>query len=681
MSGQRSLPVVRVTGETVAERLPSVATEHILPARYLRREGERTETPADLFARVASAVAAAEREYGNVPAAWADRFETAMTELAFVPNSPTLMNAGTDLGQLSACFVLSPDDDLRDVFDTVGDAAAIFQSGGGVGYSFSRLRPRGDVVSRTAGRASGPVSFMQVFDEMCAVVQQGGRRRGAQMAVLRADHPDIGRFVTAKRDPEALTNFTVSVGLTDAFLAAVGDDQDYALVNPRTGDPFVAVEETAAFYNAGVDPEPGQPSLWDLAEDVPGIDEYRGDLVSVGEPMTLPARLVWDLLVDGAWRNGEPGILHLDRANREHAFDVAAHPDHRIEATNPCGEQPLEEHEACTLGHVNLALFVREDAPDWREYDGEVEAFLEAALDDERLEDIVRLGVRFLDDVTTVSRYPLADIEATVAGRRKVGLGVMGFASLLVQLGIRYGSNVSIAVADRVLARVDRLATDESHRLAGERGSFPLWADSKYADPTAHADWFRRHVGADPADWPDGYPIRNHGVTSVAPTGTTSMLAGTTAGIEPIYGVVSVRNVGRDVQGDEPLVQFDDYFLAVLEARGVDVDAVRAEATDRLRAGTYEGVASLPVPDDVADLFVTAREVPMAAHVRVQAAAQAHVDGAVSKTVNLPADADRATVARAYELAVETGCLGCTVYRSGSRPHQVIQTGDDQGAT
>lgn len=677
MSDGRALPRKRVTGETVAERLPRVATERILPARYLRREdGAVAETPAELFGRVARAVASAEAAHGNDPDEWAARFERAMTDLAFVPNSPTLMNAGIDGGQLSACFVISPEDDLRDIFETVGDAAAIFQTGGGVGYGFSRLRPRGDPVSTGGGRASGPVSFMTVFDRMCDVVRQGGRRRGAQMAVLRVDHPDVGRFVTAKRDESTLTNFNVSVGLTDAFLAAVDAGEDYPLVNPRTGERHVATEATAAFYNED-DASEGEPNLWRVADDVPGLEAFPRTLVTVGEPVSLPARLVWRLVVDGAWRNGEPGIFHLDRANREHAFDVAVHPDHRIEATNPCGEQPLEDFEACTLGHVNLSLLVAEDAPDWRSFDGPIDRFLDRAVDWDRLADLSRLGVRFLDDVTTVSTYPLDAIEETVDGQRKVGLGVMGFAELLLQLGVRYDETAALTVAEGVMEAVDRNATRASHDLARERGSFPRWDESKYADPERHADWFRRHTGEDACEYSEGYAMRNHGVTSVAPTGTTSMIAGTSAGIEPLYDVVYRRTADTDVQGDEPFVAVDPYFREVLDARGVDVAAVSDAAREQMRAGTYAGPSALPIPDDLMALFVTARDVSPETHVRVQAAFQAHVDGAVSKTVNLPADASRADVSTAYQLALETGCLGCTVYRSGSRESQVLSTADD----
>ncbi|MFC7201416.1 adenosylcobalamin-dependent ribonucleoside-diphosphate reductase [Halospeciosus flavus] len=689
-----TLPVKRVTGETVAERLTENARERILPARYLLKDeqGEVVETPAELFERVATAVAAVEEEHGNDADRWAERFEELMTHLEFVPNSPTLMNAGTELGQLSACFVISPDDDLGDIFDVARQAAEIFQSGGGVGYSFSALRPKGDVVQETGGIASGPVSFMSVYDQMCETIKAGGKRRGAQMGMLRADHPDVGRFCVAKREEGRLENFNLSVAATREFYEAVQDDEEYTLYNPRTGEPHEVTEWTARFYNesyAETDPDIVEENVWrDYADEIPGIEAYRGDLLTEGEEMTLPARFVWRLMVDGAWRNGEPGLFLLDQANAEHSFDVDAYPDHRIEATNPCGEQPLEDYEACNLGHVNLSLCVADDPPHWDDFrerwdgdaeagddlDAAVDAFLDEAVDFDRLDRIARLGTRFLDDVVTASDFPLDEIEETVGRLRKVGLGVMGFAELLVQLGVRYGSDASVEVARQLMARIDHVATQTSHDLAAERGVFPAWEESKYADPTAHPEWFRRHTGEDPAEWEDGYPIRNHGLTSIAPTGTTSMIADTSAGCEPLYDVVYFKNVGRDVQGAEPLVEFDDYFLRVLEANDVDVEAVRNEALSLLESGAYDGPSSLPIPDELADLFPRARDVDMADHVRVQAAFQEHVDGAVSKTVNVAHDADRERIADAYHLAADLACKGVTVYRSGSRSGQVLST-------
>lgn len=683
-----TLPTKRVTGETVEDRLTANAAERILPARYLRTDadGRVVETPSELFRRVAEAVAAVESEHGNIPDGWADEFESVMTRLEFLPNSPTLMNAGTDLGQLAACFVMSPRDDLDDIFDTVRRAARIFQTGGGVGYAFSNLRPYGDVVCGTGGVASGPVSFMRVFDTMCETIKQGGRRRGAQMAILRVDHPDVARFATAKREEGRLENFNVSVGLTDDFLAALDAGGTYPLRDPRTGARYEATEYTARFYNeqyADADRSAVTANLWrDHAPEVPDLDEFRGDLVDPGSPASLPAALVWRLLVDGAWRNGEPGVFHLDAANREHSFDVVRQPSHRIEATNPCGEQPLENYEACNLGHVNLSLMADERRPRWSAFaadrDGDLSTvvgeYLDRAVDWQRLDWVTRIGTRFLDDVVSASTFPLPEIESTVGDRRKVGLGVMGFAELLAQFGVRYGSDESVEIARQLMAHVDRVATQTSHELANSRGSFPLWDESKYADPGRYPEWFRAHTGQDPADWGDGFPIRNHGVTSVAPTGTTSMLANTSAGCEPFFEVVYFKNVGRDVQGAGPLVEFDDYFLAVLEANDVDVDAVKREAVDRLRAGTFEGIRSLPVPGALADLFVGARTVTPTQHVRVQAAFQSHVDGAVSKTINAPAAASREDVGAAFRRALDLGCLGVTVYRTSSRSGQVLAT-------
>ncbi|MFT4883504.1 MAG: adenosylcobalamin-dependent ribonucleoside-diphosphate reductase [Natronomonas sp.] len=682
------LPAKRTTGETVAERLPETAREQVLPARYLQRDatGEVTETPAELFERVAHAVARAEGEYGGDPGLWEERFHEMLTDLAFLPNSPTLMNADAELGQLAACFVMSPDDDLGSVFRTVRRAARVFQSGGGVGYSFSRLRPRGDPVAETGGVAGGPVAFLGVFDEMCEAVKQGGKRRGAQMGVLRVDHPDIGRFCVAKRESDALTNFNVSVAITDEFVDAVEAEEEYPLINPRTGDVHEATAGTARFYNGSFadENEAAVPSnLWrDYADDIEGIDAFRGDLLTVGEPMELPAGLVWRLLVDGAWQSGEPGLFHIDAANRDHTFDVDAHPKHRIHATNPCGEQPLEEFEACNLGHVNLSVLATEDRPLWPDFEAEgelsdrVDAYLDAALDGERLDCLVRWGVRFLDDVITISDYPLERIANVVDRTRKVGLGVMGFAELCCQFGIRYGSDASIELAEQVMARIDRVATTASHELAEERGAFPDYEESKYADPTAYAEWFRQHTKRDAHEHADGFPMRNHGVTSIAPTGTTSIIAGTSGGCEPIYDVVYLRRAGRDVD-PERMVQVDDYFERVLAANDINVDEVRAMAAELLASGDYDGPRDLPIPDEMADLFVRAHDVPPEAHVRVQAAFQNHVDGAVSKTINLPADADREAVGDAYRLAIDEGCKGITVYRAGAREGQVLSAGDD----
>ncbi|MFB6253684.1 MAG: adenosylcobalamin-dependent ribonucleoside-diphosphate reductase [Halobacteriaceae archaeon] len=686
MSSEVSLPIKESSGESVEDRLTENVKTRVLPARYLKKDakGNVIETPQEMFRRVAKTVAQPEAHFGNDQDRWEDTFFEMMTHLEFLPNSPTLMNAGTDIQQLSACFVMSPDDNLEAIFETVKRAARIFQSGGGVGYSFSQLRPRGDVVKETGGIASGPVSFMSVYDQMCETIKQGGRRRGAQMGILHVDHPDVGRFCVAKRDEDALTNFNISVAIDDEFITAVKNDQEYKLYNPRTQDQFETTEQTAYFYNekyADVSPQRVKRNLWrDYSDDIQGIEAFRGDLVTVGEPMTLPARFIWRLLIDGAWLNGEPGIFVIDEANRHHAFDTQVHPEHRIKATNPCGEQPLEDFEACNLGHINLSLMVRDDASRWDDFNhsgdrsDHVSAFLDQAIDWQRLDRVIADGTRFLDNVITMSDFPLTEIENTVSEYRKIGLGVMGFAELLLQLGVRYGSDISVEIARQLMAHIDHEATWKSHELADNRSTFPAWDDSKYANPTQYDQWFTQHTGLPPTQWEDGFPIRNHGVTSIAPTGTTSMIGNTSPGCEPLYEVVYFKNVGSDVQGEQPLVKFDDYFLRVLEHNDYDVESIRDEAISLLQENAFEGPSSLSISDEIADIFTTAREISPKEHIDIQAAFQEHVDGAVSKTINISSDATRDAVEHAYKSAYEKGCKGITVYRSRSRSEQVLST-------
>jgi adenosylcobalamin-dependent ribonucleoside-diphosphate reductase len=681
------LPKKRTRGETLKERLTDNAYRYILPTRYLMRDekGEIVETAEEMFRRVADNVAQPDGEYGRDVGETANRFYEAMTQLEFMPNSPTLMNAGARLQQLAACFVLLPRDDLNAIFDTLRQAALVLQTGGGVGYSFSLLRPKGDIVQSTGGIASGPVSFMKVYNAMCGALKQGGKRRGAQMAILRVDHPDIGRFIVAKRQEGELANFNISVAITDAFMEAVDRDEDYPLINPRTGAPFQVAEQTAQFYSTEYEDAPRrmvEENFWrDDASEIEGIDAFRGrtDLV-VGEAMRLPARFIWHVLIDGAWRNGEPGILMIDETNRDHSFDVQKYPEHEIRATNPCGEQPLEEYEACGLGHVNLSLIVAEGAPLWaerREQEGasleeQVAGYLQEAVDWEHLRRIVRVGTHFLDNAVTMSAFPLREIVEKQKGLRNIGLGIMGFAQMLVQMGVVYGSDASFEIARQIMAYVNRESKLVSHELAEERGAFRGWADSKYARPTDYTDWFRRHTGLDPQDWPYGLRLRNHHTTTIAPTGTTSMIANTSGGCEPIFDIAYLKNVGEDIQGEQPLVEFDDYFLLVLEANGIDVEAVRAEAEEKLRDGRFEDAHSLSIPDEIADLFISASEIPPEGHVRMQAAFQHRVDSAISKTINFTNEATHEDVRRAYELAINLGCKGITVYRLGSRREQVL---------
>ncbi|QGX96287.1 adenosylcobalamin-dependent ribonucleoside-diphosphate reductase [Haloplanus rallus] len=639
-----------------------------------------------------------------------EEFERLMGDLSFMPNSPTLMNAGDELQQLSACFVDSPEDDIDDIHQTAKEAAQVFQSGGGMGYAFWRLRPYGDPVGSTGGIASGPITFMRTFDQMCETIAQGGARRGAQMGVMRISHPDVIQFIHAKNkdvslahtlrlnDPDDFThtsfadaleeareliddegkvpkhlrnaveghlsNFNISVGITDEFMEALEAGEEFTFTNPRTGDPHVVTPETKELY------------------DMFGLGEY----VAVGEELSIPAEVVWEDIVEGAHENGEPGVIYLERVNKQHSFDVEEHPDHRILATNPCGEQPLEEYEACNLGHINLSTLAAQDAPDWRvwadehadEYDSEaaaVEAFLDEAVDWEAFDHRIEYGTRFLENVVTMSDFPVDEIEEKVRQMRKIGLGVMGLAQLYVQLGIRYGSDTGNEVARQLMTHIDHGSKWTSHELAEERGSFEDWDDSKYADPVRYREWFEHHTGLDADEWEDGFPIRNHNTTTIAPTGTTSMVGNTTGGCEPIYNVAYYKNVSDDVQGDEMLVEFDDYFLRTLEANDIDIDAVKREAQEQMAANEFDGVEGLDtVPDPIGELFVVTGDLSGKQHAAVQCACQQGVDSAISKTCNFPNSASVEDMDEVYRYIYEHGGKGVTVYRDGTRSKQVLTT-------
>jgi ribonucleoside-diphosphate reductase alpha chain len=566
----------------------------VLERRYLLRDdaGALVEGPDGMFRRVAAAVA--EAEPPGERGAWAERFEARMAALEFLPNSPTLMNAGREHGQLAACFVLPVDDDLGSIFDALKWAALIHQSGGGTGFSFSRLRPRGDPVRTTHGVASGPVSFIRVYDAATETIKQGGVRRGANMAVLRVDHPDVEEFVDAKRGP-GLANFNVSVGATDAFVEAVEAGQPFALRHPRTG----AVVRTVA------------------------------------------ARDLFRRIAEAAWASGEPGIVFLDRVN-------AANPTPDLgpmEAVNPCGEQPLLPFEACTLGSLNLAHLERAGAVDW-----------------EALSVRVADGVRFLDDVLEVNAWPLPQVAEISRRNRKVGLGVMGWADLLVRLGIPYDDPRAVELGDELMGFVAREAHAASRRLATERGAFPGWPTSA---PAARGE----------------APRRNATVTTVAPTGTLSVIAGCSSGIEPLFAVAYVRHALEGVDLPEVHPALEER-LAGAGAGGASPGASGAQRTEAaLRAVRWTGRArGVPeVPEDVQRLFATAHDVAAEDHVRMQAAFQRHVDNGVSKTVNLPRDAPVEAVERAFRLAHRLGCKGITVYRDGSRAGQVLTSGLDAG--
>ncbi|XVH32335.1 LAGLIDADG family homing endonuclease [Haloferacaceae archaeon DSL9] len=1012
----------------------------------------------------------------------AAEFEAQMTMLSFMPNSPTLMNAGDELQQLSACFVDSPGDDITDIHQTAKEAAEVFQSGGGMGYAFWKLRPYGDAVGSTGGIASGPITFMRTYDQMCETIAQGGARRGAQMGVMRVSHPDVIQFLHAKNkdvslahslrlnDPDDFThtsfadaleearelidedgrvpkhlrnaveghlsNFNISVGVTDDFMEALYADEEFVFTNPRTEEPHVATPETKELY------------------DIFGLGEH----VEVGEVLSIPAAEIWQHIVEGAHENGEPGVIYLERVNKEHSFDVEKHPDHQILATNPCvtgdtlistdrgmifaeelyeqgvatdvvvdgrlsedsireassvyktgekdvyklttkegyelrltadhrvmtndgwveaqnlssgdtvhivnrkgefsaygtaeegkvlgwlvgdghlkhgeeravlnfydedtklskdfagyvddvvrepvgnanydvgvsqiqraaeyrgedareerirstrlyelaeeagltkekcqvpesvfrgseamargflqalftadggvqgnvekgvsvrlssshrdllvevqrlllnfgiastlyderreagtkslpdgnggtkkydiraqhdlvitkdnlvrfreelgflldskndalderldaydrgpyserfeatvegveqdghetvydltepathsfvanglvvhncGEQPLEEYEACNLGHINLSTLAALDGPDWRvwfdehedEYDtfeDAVEAFLEEAIDWDEFDHRIDYGTRFLENVVTMSDFPVEKIEQKVREMRKIGLGVMGLAQLYIQLGIRYGSDAGNEVASQLMAHINHESKWTSHELALERGSFDDWGDSKYATPTEYREWFEHHTGLDADEWEDGFPIRNHNTTTIAPTGTTSMIGNTTGGCEPIYNVAYYKNVTDDVQGDEMLVEFDDYFLRVLEANGIDVDEVKREAQEQMATNAFDGVDSLStVPDSISELFVVTADLTGKEHAAVQCACQNGVDSAISKTCNFPNSATVDDMDEVYRYIYDHGGKGVTVYRDGTRSKQVLTT-------
>ncbi|KZN25615.1 ribonucleoside reductase large chain [Haladaptatus sp. R4] len=642
-----------------------------------------------------------------------DEFEDLMGQLSFVPNSPTLMNAGDELQQLSACFVDSPGDDITDIHQTAKEAAEVFQSGGGMGYAFWKLRPYGDAVGSTGGIASGPITFMRTYDQMCETIAQGGARRGAQMGVMRVSHPDVIQFIHAKNkdvslantlrlnDPDDythtsfkealeearelidedgrvpkhlrnaaeghLSNFNISVGVTDDFMDALYNDEEFVFTNPRTEEPHVATEHTEEMY------------------DMFGL----GDYVTPGEVLSIPATVLWDRIVDGAWENGEPGIIYLERVNKEHSFDVEKHPDHRILATNPCGEQPLEEYEACNLGHINLSTLADLDAPDWRvwyENNGgdygslseAVDAFLREGIDWEEFDYRIEYGTRFLENVVTMSDFPVEKIEQKVRDMRKIGLGVMGLAQLYIQLGVRYGSEEGNEIAKQLMTHINHESKWASHELAEERGSFNDWSDSKYANPTDYPEWFEGQTGLDAEKWTDGFAVRNHNTTTIAPTGTTSMVGNTTGGCEPIYNVAYYKNVSDDVQGDEMLVEFDDYFLRTLEANDIDVEAVKQEAQDQMANNEFSGVEGLDtVPDAIGELFVVTGDLTGKQHAAVQCACQKGVDSAISKTCNFPNSASKEDMDEVYRYIYDHGGKGVTVYRDGTRSKQVLTTRAD----
>jgi len=561
---------------------------HVLERRYLKKDkqGQVIETPEAMFRRVAQTIASAELVYDPKADVKAreEEFYQLMTNLEFLPNSPTLMNAGRELGQLSACFVLPIDDSMESIFDAVKHTALIHKSGGGTGFSFSRLRPEQDRVGSTGGVASGPVSFIRAFDIATDVIKQGGTRRGANMGILNVDHPDIMKFIMAKDDPTVLTNFNISVAVTAEFMEAVKADTNYSLINPRT-------KEVAGKLNA---------------------------------------KEVFDKIVDRAWRTGDPGIVFIDRINQDNPTPHLG----KIESTNPCGEQPLLPYESCNLGSINLAGMLRGS-------NGTVE------IDYPKLAKTVQAAVRFLDDVIDVNRFPLPQIEEMTKKTRKIGLGVMGFADMLIQLGIPYDSEEALQVASEVMHFINEKAYQASVDLAKERGVFPAFEGSIY-------------------DVPDGLRLRNASCTTIAPTGTLSLIAGCSSGIEPLFALSYTRNILDGTQ----LVEVNPYFEAVAKGEGFYSE----ELMQRLASGVKLHDVD-EVPDKIKRLFVTAHEISPEWHVRMQAAFQRSTDNAVSKTVNFPRKATREDIAKVYRLAYQEGLKGITIYRDRSRGAQVLTTG------
>jgi len=575
--------------KTVDTRL-SANSLTVLRKRYLRKddEGNVVETPDEMFHRVATNVAQADLAYDgsiNIQAV-GEKFFRVLSSLEFLPNSPTLMNAGRPLQQLAACFVLPVEDSLESIFNSVKNTALIHQSGGGTGFSFSRLRPKDDAVRTTGGVASGPVSFMRVFNMATEVIKQGGTRRGANMGILRVDHPDVLEFIGAKEDNNELSNFNISVAVTEQFMAAVEADGQLHLVNP-----------------------------------------HNQRVVKV-----LRAREVFDRIVDMAWKTGDPGIVFLDRINRDNPTPQFG----EMESTNPCGEQPLLPYEPCNLGSVNLKLTLKDSG-------GKCE------IDWAKMERTIRTAVHFLDNVIDVSRYPLDAIDRMAKGNRKIGLGVMGFADLLIRLGIPYDSEQALMTGEAVMEFIEEIGWDASTDLAKKRGVFPNYPESKY-------------------DHEGGPRLRNATVTTVAPTGTLSMIAGCSSGIEPLFALYYTRHILGEIE----LPEVNDYFLDKMKERGLMSDSLIMNIM-----GRGESIQRMPeVPEDLKRIFVTAFDIAPQWHVRMQAAFQRHTDNAVSKTINFPPQATREDIRNAYLLAYREGVKGITIFRSGSKSEQVLTCAD-----
>ncbi len=572
----------------------------VLQRRYLLKDkhGRVIEKPIELFVRVAKFIAGADKLYGASEEQidqTAQKFFDAMVNLEFMPNSPTLMNAGRPLGQLSACFVLPVGDSMIEIFDAIKQSALIHKSGGGTGFSFSRLRPRNSIVASTSGVASGPVSFMKAFNATTETVKQGGTRRGANMGILRVDHPDILEFISCKKDTSEITNFNISVGITDSFMEAFGENDSYPLINPQTNEIHI-------------------------------ID---------GQEVKLKATEVFDLIVNNAWETGEPGIVFIDRMNKANP----TYPAETIEATNPCGEQPLPPYDSCNLGSINLSRFVIDPLP--QDYTiGEVSA----GIDWEHLAETVRTGVHFLDNVIDQNKYPIPEIEEQSKKNRRIGLGIMGWADMLAGLNLPYDSSEAFELADKMMSFINNEARKHSSELAKSRGKFPNWENSVFAR--------------------DNVAMRNATVTTIAPTGTISIIAGCSSGIEPFYAIAFERNVMDGTRLKEVIPSFEklakqnDFYTENLINK-ISLRRTISELNE--------------IPEQIRSVFLTAADIKPEDHINMQSQFQKHCDSSVSKTINFPESASRSDVKKTFLLAYKSGCKGVTIYRDNSRPEQVLR--------
>jgi ribonucleoside-diphosphate reductase alpha chain len=553
-------------------KLSDTARE-IIEKRYLLKNDKRDiiETPQQMFKRVAKSVAAVEKNYGKNPLKLEKDFYNMMVDMDFLPNSPTLMNAGADIGQLSACFVLPIEDSIESIFETLKNMAVIHQSGGGVGFSFSRIRPEGDLIKRSKGIASGPVSFLKVYDKAAEIIKQGGRRRGANIGILRVDHPDIKQFITLK-SKEKMENFNLSVAITDNFMKAVENDLDFELINPRNGKPTNKIK----------------------------------------------AKEIFDLLVENAWQRGDPGVIFLDTVNKSNVLKLGD-----MEAMNPCGESPLYPYESCNLGSINLANMVTTTGKiNWG-----------------KIKKTVHFGVNFLDNVIDANKYPLEVIDKMTKTNRKIGLGVMGFAEMLINMKIKYDSKQAVQIAERIMKFINQEARKKSAELGKQRGDFPNFKQSKLLKK------FKT--------------MRNATVTAIAPTGTISIIAGTSSGIEPIFSIAFIRKI----MGGEQFFELNPLFEKILKEKKIYSEKLVEDIKNNM---------PVKIPEKLKELFVTALDINPEQHIRIQAAFQKYTDNAVSKTVNLKEKATKEDVANAFKLAHKLGCKGITVYRYGSKEGQVL---------